>query len=132
MTEHAFSATIEPRYRDIDTYEHVNHAVHVTYMEEARMRFFRDVVGQLRIDTVIANLEVDYERPIRLPDTVEVGVGVAEIGETSLTLAYDIRANGEPAASGRTTQVIVDEEGRPTPLPEEWQGALEAHRIDAE
>jgi acyl-CoA thioester hydrolase len=101
-------------------------------MEEARMRFFRDVVGQLRIDTVIANLEVDYERPIRLPDAVEVGVGVVEIGETSLTLANDIRANGEPAASGRTTQVIVDEDGRPTPLPDEWRDALTAHRIDAE
>jgi len=132
VTEYGFSVTVEPRYRDIDTYEHVNHAVHVTYIEEARMRFFRDVVGQLRIDTVIANLELDYERPIRLSDAVEVGVGVVDVGETSLTLAYDVRANGEPAASGRTTQVIVDDEGSPTPLPADWRDALAAHRIDPE
>ena len=131
MSEFGFTTTVEPRYSDIDTYEHVNHAVHATYMEQARMRFFRDAVGQLRIDTVIVNLEVDYERPIQLTDEVEIGVGVVEIGETSLTLAYDIRANGEPAASGRTTQVILDG-GDPTPIPEDWLDALSEHRLDAE
>ncbi|SNZ12571.1 acyl-CoA thioester hydrolase [Natronoarchaeum philippinense] len=131
MSEFGFTTTVEPRYSDIDTYEHVNHAVHATYMEQARMRFFRDAVGQLRIDTVIVNLEVDYERPIQLTDEVEIGVGVVEIGETSLTLAYDIRAGGEPAASGRTTQVILDG-GDPTPIPEDWLDALAEHRVDAE
>ena len=131
MSEYRFTTTIEPRYRDLDTYEHVNHAVHVTYMENARIDFFRTVLDVLRIDTVIANLEIDYERPIRLTHEVEVGVGVADVGETSLSLSYELRADGDVAATGRTTQVILDEDGDPTPLPDEWRERLDEHRAPA-
>jgi len=127
VSDYEYTATIEKRYNDFDTYGHVNNAVYVTYLESARIKFFRDVIGNRDISTVIAHVEVDYESPILVDHEVTVAVRVAEIGTTSVTLDYEIRADGERAATARTTQVLLDEDDEPRPVAEEW-----AERFDIE
>nr|WP_254714822.1 thioesterase family protein [Natranaeroarchaeum aerophilus] len=124
VSDYEYTTTIEKRYNDFDTYGHVNNAVYVTYLESARIKFFRDVIGDRDVSTVIAHVEVDYESPILVDHEVTVAVRVAEFGTTSVTLDYEIRADGERAATARTTQVILDEDGDPRPVPEEWAERL--------
>jgi len=61
---------------------------------------------------------------------VTVGVGVEDVGRTSFDLAYEVESDGSLAVRGESTQVTVDEEGRPAPIPEEWRAVLEAHERD--
>jgi len=126
MSEFAFTTTVPIRYRDVDPWDHVNNAVFATYMEEARSEYL-DTVFDERIGTrnfVLANLELDYHAPVTYDgDGVEVAVRTAELGESSLTLVYEISKDGTLAATGETTQVHMEEAG-PAPLPAEWRAAI--------
>ncbi|RQG90521.1 acyl-CoA thioesterase [Natrarchaeobius chitinivorans] len=129
MNEYAYEVDVDVRLRDIDFMGHVNNAVYATYMEQARERYFRDVldVSLVDVDTVLASLEIDYVRPIEADQTVTVALEARDLGESSLPLEYEIRADGNRAATGRTVQVVVDTEtGGSKPLPSEWRSRIES------
>jgi acyl-CoA thioester hydrolase len=127
MSEFAFTTTVPMRYRDVDPWDHVNNAVFATYMEEARGEYL-DTVFEERLGTrnfVLANLELDYHAPVTYDGGgVAVAVRAAELGESSLTLAYEIGKDDTLAATGETTQVHMGEDGTPAPLPEAWRVAI--------
>ncbi|MXV64283.1 acyl-CoA thioesterase [Natronorubrum sp. JWXQ-INN-674] len=131
MTDDSYDCTVATtvRLRDIDFMGHVNNAVYATFLEEARETYFRDVLGVSLVDvgTVLANLEIDYVRPIDADADVTVGVRVPELGTSSLPMEYEIRADGDRAATARTVQVLVDREtGESRPIPEEWRRRIDA------
>lgn len=131
MTEYTYAVDLDVRLRDIDFMGHVNNAVYATYLEQARAAFFEDVIGESLVaaDTVLANLEIDYLRPIDADESVTVALGVPETGTSSLPMEYEVRADGERAATARTVQVIVDREtGRSREIPSGWRDRIRTHR----
>lgn len=117
-----YTVDVPVRYRDLDTLKHVNNAVYATYMEEARGGYAADVLGLEfeEYNFVLAHLELTFERPVTLGETVTVGVETSKLGESSATMAYDMRVEDEPVATGETTIVFVDqEENHPMPIPDE-------------
>ncbi len=122
---------IQTRYRDIDGMGHVNNAVYASYLEAARQGYYRDVIGKRldEVDTVIVELHIEYEAPIELDQRVEVAVQIDELGGSSITKAYEIRADGDIAATARTTQVVIDREsGSAVPIPNKWRRRIEENR----
>lgn len=122
-----FETEIQVRFRDLDPMGHVNNAVYASYIEQARVRFYADRLDADLgdVDSVIAHLEVDYERPIGAVDAVEVTVDVPELGRSSIPMDYVVVADGDVAATASTVQVLLDrEEGRPRPIPEEWRARI--------
>jgi acyl-CoA thioester hydrolase len=120
---------IEVRYRDVDAMNHVNNAVHVTYLEVARVRLWHDRFDPLasarESPFLVARVAVDYRAPIGLGDDVAIGVGVSAIGRSSFTLAYRVEASGRLAAEASTVQVLVDPRtGRPRPIDDELRQRL--------
>ena len=118
-----YETPISLRYRDLDPMGHVNNAVYASLCEQARMDYFDDVF-EMDLDAlnmVLAHLELDYERPIRQGQSVTVRVRVSEIGGSSFTMAFVVVADEEVAATGETTQVVLGEDGKPTPVPEAWR-----------
>lgn len=129
-----FSCPVDVRYGDVDAMDHVNNAVYVTFLEQARMRMWQARIGQLSsaraIPIIVARVAVDYRSPVGLYESVEIGVGVREIGRTSFTLAYRIEATGRLAAEGESVQVLYDYgSGRPVPIEGELRDKLEALRL---
>ncbi|WP_336001118.1 acyl-CoA thioesterase [Halorientalis halophila] len=129
MSEFAFTTRIPIRYRDIDPWDHVNNAVFATYLEEARSEYldtaFDEELGTRNF--VLVNLELDYHAPVTYDEAgVEVAVRTSAIGESSLTLAYEVRDGDTVAATGETTMVAMDDDGAPRAVPEEWRAAIEA------
>ena len=114
------TVSVPVRYRDLDTENHVNNAVYATYFEQARTAYAHEVLG-LGLENynfVLAHLEIDFGRPVTLEDDLTVAVSVSELGETSVTMVYDVRADGESVATGETTLVFVDPEAkRPSEIP---------------
>lgn len=130
-----FTTEVAVRYNDLDTYGHVNNATYGTYFEEARIDYLRDVVGRDSGDLltatgegtgiVIANTEIDYERPVRLVDSVAVDVRVPRLGTKSFPFEYELRADGAVAATGETTVVTYDRESQSSrPIPDSWREAI--------
>jgi acyl-CoA thioester hydrolase len=130
MTPKVFRFPLEVRFRDLDAMGHVNNAVTVTYLEVARTRFwlghFRHLLGQPSFPFVVAGVLVDYKRPIRLENRVEVELWVSQIGRSSFTLRYRLWADDQLAAEAETVQVHYDyEAGKPKPLEGSLRAALQ-------
>ena len=136
-----FTHQIEVRFRDCDAMGHVNNAVYLTYLEQARFAHWRanglagrtldsapaDGGGAAAIPGVIvARVEIDYRQAARHGDVLRVHVGVAAIGRTSFTYEYEIvDAADALIATARTVIVRFDYgAGRPVPISDEIKQAL--------
>ena len=108
---------------------HVNHAVFLTYLEEARMAFFKERTGKKRVedyDFILARAEVDYVRPIQLGEQVRIRMWIERIGTKSFTFGYELSVDGALTARARTVQVFYDyRTGQSIPIPEAMRGVLE-------
>ncbi|WP_254279934.1 acyl-CoA thioesterase [Haloarcula marina] len=130
-----FTTAVDIRYDDLDTYGHVNNVRYGTYFEEARIDYLAEVVGRgdrsfLAADgegtgIVVANLEIDYERPVRSVDSVTVGVRVPNLGTKSFPFEYEVRDEAGVVATGESTQVTYDREAEaPQAIPDDWRDAI--------
>ena len=114
------------RFRDLDSMGHVNNAVFLTYLEEARIAFLFGR-GATTESIIVARVEIDYRSPVRLGDTLEVGVRCSRLGTKSFDLEYELRVRDQVVAEARSVQVFYDYERRePTELPADWRQALTA------
>jgi acyl-CoA thioester hydrolase len=112
-----FERVVDVRWRDIDALAHVNHAVFLTYLEEARDAFYAQILGSEPI-YVVVRLEVNLRAEVRYPDRrVTVRVEVVQLGTTSLTTRETILTpSGEVAADARVVTVRWDA-GSHKPVP---------------
>ncbi|MFW6000198.1 MAG: acyl-CoA thioesterase [Halorubrum sp.] len=126
-----YTVDIDVRFRDIDALGHVNNAVYATYVEQARTRYFRDVLEMdiSQSSSVLASLSIDFRRPIELPDeNVTVTVDLADLGRSSATMTHEVRVGDAVAAEAEATIVALDPEtGKPAPIPEEHRAKMESH-----
>lgn len=122
-----FSTDIQVRFRDIDAMGHVNNAVYATYVEQARAEYFEEVLenGLDAVSTVLATLELSYERPILLEQSVRVEIDVPELGRSSLPMSYEVFADGERAATAESVQVFLDPDSQePHPIPDRFRDRI--------
>ena len=122
-----FSHRLEVRFRDCDPLGHVNNAVYLTYLEHARLMLWRAVwgfnLGDAGVDgpgVILARVEIDYKRPARYGDVLDVRISLAGIGRTSFRYDYEILDQQERlVATAKSVQVIYDyQAGKPVPMPD--------------
>ena len=121
---------IEIRWRDVDSYLHVNNAVYATYLEEGREEWLGQTLGDVGStwDYVLARVAIDFRRELRLEDeAVVVSCRLERIGNSSLTLEEQIRTrSGELAAEAEAVLVARDaSSGRSRPLNERERETFE-------
>jgi acyl-CoA thioester hydrolase len=121
----AFEHTVPVRYRDLDTYGHVNNVVYGTYCEEARVAYLREVLPIDDADDlsmVVVSLSIDFRASVTEMTNVDVAVAVARMGDSSFTMEYEVSQDDRVVAEAETTQAYIDPEVRETrPLPDEWR-----------
>jgi acyl-CoA thioester hydrolase len=112
-----FERLVPVRWRDTDAQGHVNHAVFLTYLEEARDAFYAQVIGA-DPSYVVARVEVDLRAEVRHPDRqVRVRIQAERLGTASLTTRETIlTSSGEVAAEARVVTVRWDP-GQRQPIP---------------
>jgi acyl-CoA thioester hydrolase len=115
---------IELRWRDLDAFDHVNNATFMTYLEEARIRWFESLDEDWVTDAtapLLAAVHMNYRSPIAYPGSIVVELTADRIGTSSVTLGHRIiSADGATLhAAGHVVMVWIDRaSGRPVPLPE--------------
>lgn len=119
------------RWRDNDTYGHVNNAVYYEYIdtlvnswliEEAALAVPRSEVVCLVVDTGCT-----YYASFAYPDEIDAGLRVTRVGTRSITYGIGLFRPGAqaPSAQARFTHVCVDRQSwRPVPVPERLRAAL--------
>jgi len=132
MTEELFrfSTTAEVRWRDLDAMNHVNNAVYLTYLEQARVHYLRDLglVTDVpaEIGFILAEVRCQFKSPLTLAERVTIHIRVSDLGRSSFAFAYRIEGeDGRLAAEAHTTQVRYDYENRrPVALSEAWRQTI--------
>ena len=105
---------IPVQWSDMDALGHVNNARFFTWFESARIALFQRVgvptSGPSATGPILATTSCDFLRPVVYPATVRVGARVSRIGETSITMEYEVTddALGHVYARGTSVAVIVD------------------------
>jgi acyl-CoA thioester hydrolase len=122
--------SIEIRWRDMDAYGHVNNAVYLNYLEEARDEWLEGTLGSSGSawDYVIARIAIDYLEELRQDDgTVIVRCVLGKIGTSSLQLREEISTqDGRIVARAETILVAYDRKaGRSRPLNPAERASLE-------
>jgi len=125
---------IEVRFRDIDSMGHVNNAVFLTYFEEGRKVFLRDVlaiVDPKDYPFILAHIDCDFLRPLKLGDSPLLEVWIGEIREKSFAFAYRIVERWDEAVvytKGRSVMVLFDyKENRSIPIPKDFLEKIQAY-----
>lgn len=134
MEQFRFFHPIEVRYGDLDPQGHVNNAKTVTYLEQARIQYIKQLNlwqggSFLDIGIILAEIRVTYKAPIHFGQAVRVGVRVVRLGNKSFEMAYRVEDGDTHAelATASTIQVAYDyRQQKSIPIPEEWRRAISA------
>jgi acyl-CoA thioester hydrolase len=127
-----FRMPLQLRWSDLDAFNHVNNARYLTYLEEARIRWFESIGEEWVTDEfapVVVSVQLNYRQPIPYPADVEVELFVERVGNTSVTIAHRIASVDDSVLynDGQVTAVWIDRRtGRPRALPDSIRKAVGA------
>lgn len=136
-----FSTIIKVRYAEIDGQRIVYNSRYLEYADFAADEFWAwsgiAAIGPewTEAEFHVRHTEIDYLKPFRIGDVVEVFVRIARIGTTSLTTRFELchATTGEQHCAIEMVIVHVGEAGgRPAPLPERARAALAAMMAGAD
>lgn len=113
------------RWRDLDAFNHVNNSSYLTYLEESRLQWLRNVPGEWFTEhamPVMAAVELHYRKPITWPAEIDVLLSCERMGTTSMTIGNHIVDRNDHAcvyADGNVVMVWIDPAtGASVPLPD--------------
>ena len=129
---------LQVRFRDCDPLGHVNNAVYLTYLEQARFTLWKKQLGFVAksagdpgprgLGFILARAECDFRAQARYGDWLDVklsiglgSTGKAEFGRSSFSYTYEIvnADSGTLVASAKTVLVWFDYDAqKPAPLDE--------------
>jgi acyl-CoA thioester hydrolase len=127
---------IEIRWRDLDAFNHVNHVVFLTYLEEVRDEWLGRVLADSALvwGYVIARVEIDYRRELTLEDDAIVArCSLERLGTKSVVTSESIATrDGEIAAEAKAILVARDEQtGRSRVITDDERAAFERAAVSA-
>ena len=116
----------------MDSFRHVNHAVHLNYFEQARFEalarcgFTYDVLAQRGWAIHVVRIEVDYLSEVLLGDRLRIRTWAGEFRRTSMVMLQEARrdaregeAASTPVARARVVAVWIGGNRRPIRVPPE-------------
>lgn len=122
---------LQLRWKDMDAYGHVNNAVYLNYLEEARDAWVQQVLGPVADDVwhfVLARVAIDFRSELKQEDgEIVAGCRLESIGRSSIRTREEVRKlDGTISAEAESVIVPRDpERGTSRPLTEAERAALE-------
>jgi YbgC/YbaW family acyl-CoA thioester hydrolase len=118
-------AKLTVRSYELDSYNHVNNAVYLQYLEYARMEYLRaigfdyDALFEAGYYLYVTHVDIHYRSSARLFDELTVEVMPLKIGKVSGTFSQTIRnQRGETCAEADVSWGCVDKSGKPSKIPD--------------
>lgn len=107
-----FQHPVQVRFQDIDVGGHAHHSKALSYFEEARAAYWREVAGRRtpdEVDYILAEARIRYHARVLYPDRLTVGIRVSVLGKKHFVMEYEVRSGeGQLLVSGSTVQVMYD------------------------
>ena len=82
-----FKHSLQTRWKDVDSFKHINNAVFATYIEDARCVFFKrwGIIGDSK-SIVLASIKIDFLHQLSHPSEIIIGQKIVRIGKTSFDI----------------------------------------------
>lgn len=126
-----FSARI--RFIDTDASGRIHYTAMFRYFESAETEFLRTLgIAYLQdsFNLPRVHVECDLRLALRHDDPIEIEVGIAKLGRSSIHFAFQTFKNEEIAATGLVIVVCMDRQTqRAVPIPEALRAKLESVTI---
>jgi acyl-CoA thioester hydrolase len=141
MNNREFILPVRVYYEDTDAGGVVYHSQYLNFMERARTEYLRglgydqDVLaGELNVLFVVRNIQIDYLRPARFNDMLEVHTAVQKLARASVEFRQTVVRRPDNTANSaqaeNLTQAMVKvacvhaETFKPNAIPQSIKGAL--------
>lgn len=122
---------VQIRFVDTDMLGHVNNSIYLSFMEYARINYFRAVLGANvnwnSRGIIVGKAIIDYKVPIFFRDNLVVKTRVSRLGKKSFDMEYQL-VHITPdkkevlKATGVTVMVCYNyEENKTIEIPTEWR-----------
>src|SRR5690242_18614356 len=124
-------------YEDTDFSGVVYHASYLRFMERGRTNYLRLLGADQRalfdqakaeapgFSFVVRSMQLDFRRPARMDDLLEVVTAPGEVRGASVILNQQVNRDGETLVEA-TVQVAFVSAGRPRPIPKSLRIAMKA------
>jgi acyl-CoA thioester hydrolase len=111
---------------DTDSSTKYHNTAPLRLMEEAEAALLDDlgIVREVYGWLPRAHATIDYRRPLHFWEEVDVDVEVTDVGRTSISYGFRIRQDHDICAEGSVVAVLIDQEGKPRPWPDDWRRLL--------
>jgi acyl-CoA thioester hydrolase len=128
-SDYRFVHRIRTRFAETDAMGVIHHSAYVPYLEEARAALLRqagrpyDEVRTAGVDLAVLELFVQYRRPLRFDELVDVNVTVGHLTRTTFQVAYLLQVADETRCTAVTVHAAIDPGGKAVPMPS-WLAEL--------
>ena len=133
MQETLQAYTRRVTFADTDAAGVVHFSKILCYIEEAEHAYLLslglDVVSE-RECWPIVKVDVDYRRPLRFNDEVDISIEPFSGGRTSVSWSFAVFCDGAMVAEGILTTVRVDGQGKSQELPEVLREQISNSAVD--
>lgn len=131
IDSYKYKTIIETRFADFDMMGHVNNSVYFTYLEIARVKYWKHAIqwDWSKTGVVIGQAALRYIQPIFPGDQVHMYVRTSRVGHSSFDLEYLIvkKVDGQEqvCSKGMTVCVAYDNHRKQTtPIPEKERNKM--------
>ena len=132
ITDYPHHYELKTRWRDIDSFGHVNNAVFLTYIEDARILFFRRwKITEMKKSLIVASIKIDYLQQIDHPSDLIVGQKISRIGNSSFDIQSTlfIKGQSKPVARSVVISVCFDyKQNKSVPVYDEITAEFHSHQ----
>ena len=98
--------SIPVQWGDMDAYQHVNNAIFLKWLESSRIDLSKQYLTN-ETEFILANINIDYIKPVFFPDNIELTTSVVKIGNTSATLLTHFHSQSQKTGVATAQSVIV-------------------------
>ncbi|WP_119460246.1 tol-pal system-associated acyl-CoA thioesterase [Rhodospirillaceae bacterium SYSU D60014] len=126
-------------YEDTDAGGIVYYANYLKFAERARTEMMReagaphsDMVNRFRCSFAVRHCEVDYFRPARLDDLLDVETRILELGGATVDAEQLVMRDGTELARIRVRLACITETGRAVRVPAEIRAAFNEYHKSQE
>ena len=106
-----FHHPLNTRWKDLDAFRHINNAVFLSYIEDARIV----LLNRWEIDygsksLIVASAKIDYLKQVKHPSSLIIGQKVSRIGNKSFDIESAVFVEGDsgPVCVSLITSVAID------------------------
>jgi acyl-CoA thioester hydrolase len=131
VSSHPFhvSTRVKVRFADCDLFGHLNNAKFVTFMEQARIEYFKAFpelnflkkTENPELSIILAEISCSFKSPVFMDETLIVKIKTTELKRSSFFMEYEMteEKTHRLVATGRSAAVMYDyQNAKSIPIPE--------------